>query len=391
MSIRRTENPEDILIVDDTPANLRLLSQMLTEHGFQVRAVTNGPRALESVRMMPPDLILLDIKMPDMNGYQVCQRLKADEQAYDIPIIFISALGETEDKVNAFAVGGVDYITKPFQVEEVLARIETHLGLRNMQRQLEKSNNELEKRLEELAHSNAQLQARNQELDAFSHTVAHDLKNPLTTMALHASWLQRDWHTMPAEEVQESLDIIAGAEQRLARIVDELLLLASIRKEQVKTAPLDTASIVEKVQKDLSNMIKEHQAEIILPSEKAWPVALGYAPWVEEVWANYISNAIKYGGQPPQIHLGATSKADKTVSFWVRDNGQGLTPEQQARLFTPFERLDEVRVQGYGLGLSIVRRIVEKLGGTVSVESKLGQGSTFFFTLPGGEPSGGQP
>ena len=137
MPNEQTNTLEDILIVDDNPVNLRLLSQMLSEQGYQVRAVTNGPRALESAQTVPPDLILLDIKMPEMNGYEACLRLKADERTYDIPIIFISALGETEDKVQAFAVGGVDYITKPFQFEEVVARVETHLSLRHLQKHLE--------------------------------------------------------------------------------------------------------------------------------------------------------------------------------------------------------------------------------------------------------------
>ncbi len=112
-------------------------------------------------------------------------------------------------------------------------------------------------------------------------------------------------------------------------------------------------------------------------------MALGYGPWVEEVWANYLSNAIQYGGRPPRVELGATEQADGMVRFWVRDNGPGLTPEEQARLFTPFTRLDQVRAKGHGLGLSIVRRIVEKLGGQVGVESEVGRGSVFTFTLPG--------
>lgn len=133
----------DILIVDDTLPNLRLLSTMLTEYDFEVRGVPNGALALTVARSSPPDLILLDINMPGMNGYEVCQQLKADPQTEAIPVIFISALDEVLDKVRAFAVGGVDYITKPFQVEEILARVKTHLTLRNLQRQLEQANQEL--------------------------------------------------------------------------------------------------------------------------------------------------------------------------------------------------------------------------------------------------------
>ena len=176
----------------------------------------------------------------------------------------------------------------------------------------------------------------------------------------------------------------------MSSIVDELLLLAEVRKvEEVETKPLDMANIVVRARERLTHIIEKHQAEIILPA--VWTAALGHAPWVEEVWVNYLSNAIKYGGQPPRIELGATPSQSpppggdaqgRMVRFWVRDNGPGLTPEEQARLFTPFARLDQVGTKGHGLGLSIVRRIVEKLGGQVEVESKVGQGSIFSFTLP---------
>lgn len=147
MTAPRNNQEDDILIVDDTPANLRLLSQMLTQRGHRVRAVTSGPRALASAQMSLPNLILLDIKMPEMDGYEVCQRLKAAAQTRDVPVIFISALDELQDKVRAFAVGGVDYITKPFQVEEVVARVETHLTLRHLQEQLESANQKMAREL----------------------------------------------------------------------------------------------------------------------------------------------------------------------------------------------------------------------------------------------------
>ena len=143
--------------------------------------------------------------------------------------------------------------------------------------------------------------------------------------------------------------------------------------------PLDMARIVAEAQSRLAYLIEEHRAEIILPER--WPVALGHAPWVEEVWINYLSNAIKYGGRPPRVELGATAEADGEIRFWVRDNGLGLTPDDQVKLFTPFTRLDEVRAKGHGLGLSIVRRIVERLGGEVGVDSQMGGGSVFSFSL----------
>lgn len=350
----------DILVVDDMPVNLRLLSHMLAERGHKVRTVTNGARALEVVQMNPPDLILLDIVMPEMSGYEVCQHLKADEQSRNIPILFISALDETKDKVNAFTVGGVDYITKPFQVEEVLARVETHLALRDLQKQLLSANRELESQIEEL-------QARNEELDAFAHSVAHDLRAPLTSIIGFAETLEKTHTTLSDEELQASLRSIARNGRKMDDIIEKLLLLAGVRQtEKVEIKPLDMVDIVTKAQKRLADMLAEYQAEVILPD--IWPVALGYAPWVEEVWVTYISDAIKNSDQPPRVELSATIEADNTVRFWVRGSGPGRAKPHSG-----------------GLGQFIVRRIMEKLGRSAGVKDHIvpGQGNLFTFTLPG--------
>jgi two-component system sensor histidine kinase/response regulator len=375
----------DILIVDDTPGNLRLLSQMLAEQGYKVRPVTSGKQALAAVQAMVPDLVLLDIRMPEMSGYEVCERLKASAQTCDIPIIFISALDEVQDKVQAFTVGGVDYITKPFQIEEVLARVKTHLALRDLQDLLRLVNQELASRLEELACANAELEARNEELDAFAHTVAHDLKGPVASLVTYGDMLQGGFIDMSEDSLQMFLDIILQGGHKMVNIINELLLLASVRKaEDARLEPLDMHSIVTEACTRQADLIEKHHSEIVLP--KQWPVVLGRSSWIEEVWVNYISNAIKYGGQPPRLELGSDVEGE-AVRFWVRDNGPGLTPEEQARLFTPFERLHQVRAEGHGLGLSIVRRIVEKLGGQVGVDSE-GEGSTFWFRLAASQSSG---
>jgi signal transduction histidine kinase len=168
---------------------------------------------------------------------------------------------------------------------------------------------------------------------------------------------------------------------KMIQIIDELLLLASVRKTpNVPMKPLDMAQIVAEARQRLDGQIHESQAEIVIPD--AWPQAFGHAPWVEEVWANYISNAIKYGGSPPRIELGADRNGDGTIHFWVRDNGKGLTEAQLRMLFKPFSRAEPGKADGHGLGLSIVKRIVERLGGEVRVTSTVGEGSTFGFTLP---------
>ncbi len=365
-----TQTKANILIVDDTLPNLQILSGILKKNDFRVRGVPNGPAALKTARLHPPDLILLDIMMPGMNGYQVCQELKADQRTQDIPIIFISALGEVEDKINAFKMGGVDYIVKPFKSTEVLARVETHLSIRNLQKQLQQAN--------------ASLKASNKELNAFAHTVAHNLKSPLVHVVGFSDILASE---VAAQETSNELFLeLAMKIQRGAflatHIIDELLLFANIRQSEVQmmVKPVNMANVMAEVKLRLAYQIEESQAKLIQPVN--WPLILGYGPWLKEVWVNYISNGIKYGGQPPQLELGYDPPVENRVRFWVRDNGPGLTPAEQALLFTEFTRLSERNVKGHGLGLSIVHRIVEKLGGQVGVESEPGQGSVFYFTLP---------
>lgn len=236
--------------------------------------------------------------------------------------------------------------------------------------------------VEALRQHAAELQARNEELDTFAHTVAHDLKNPVSLIVGFAEALESDAGLFSGEQ-QRVLRSMAKSGRKMNNIIEELLLLAGVRQQKVEFQPLDMQGILAEAHRRLVDMTTQYQAEIIWERPAEWPVALGYAPWVEEVWVNYLSNAITYGGRPPRIELGANEQPDAFVRFWVHDNGPGLSQEEQARLFTPFTRLDQVRAKGHGLGLSIVRRIVEKLGGQVGVASQVGQGSTFYFDLPG--------
>jgi signal transduction histidine kinase len=220
------------------------------------------------------------------------------------------------------------------------------------------------------------------EMDAFAHTVAHDLKNPLARIVGFAQLLVRDRLHMSDDELLHWLEVIAETGYKMSDIIDELLLLSYLRREeQIDVEILNMTHIVREAWDRLGGMIERRDAEILLP--KRWPEAVGYGPWVEEVWVNYLSNALKYGGRPPRIELGATRQADSKIRFWVCDNGPGILPKDQERLFTPFTRLEQTHVEGHGLGLSIVQRIMERLGGDVGVESQVGHGSTFYFILPG--------
>ena len=243
-----------------------------------------------------------------------------------------------------------------------------------------------QKKAEHALHQHSlQLQERNKELDAFSHTVAHDLKNPLGTIMGFADLLFEGYSELSKEEIMEYLNIIIKDGKKTQQIIDSLLLFANIRKSEIRTEELDMGDIVDESIQSLESMIEKFNAEIILPN--TWPKAIGYTPWIGEVWVNYLSNAIKYGGKSPFIEIGVDkgkmeNEQDGMLRFWVRDKGIGISTENQKLLFNKFERLDQVNTEGHGLGLSIVLRIIEKLGGQVGVESEIGHGSRFYFSLP---------
>jgi len=259
--------------------------------------------------------------------------------------------------------------------------------------------------VEELRQRTAELQARNEDLDAFAHAAAHDLQNPLGRIVGFAEVLQQTFETLSSADLQHYLELIARNGRKMGKIIDGLLLLSIVRHEDIQQTPLDMGAIVKEALESLHEEVRQTQATLVVP--QSWPVALGYAPWIEEVWVNYISNALKYGGRPeegiaPYTELGFTLLEDTlptspaaaaqnakkaqspkpTIRFWVQDNGQGLTAEEKRRLFKPFERLNRSHAKGHGLGLSIVLRIINKLGGEVGIEGQSGKGSRFWFTLP---------
>ena len=218
------------------------------------------------------------------------------------------------------------------------------------------------------------------ELEAFAHTVAHDLKNPMNVVSVYTGLLRDKANLEDKHEAWAT--IVLETVHEMHRIINELLRLAAIRHQAtLDLEPIEMSEVVQGVlQRRLFKAVEDAQAEIVLPD--TWPVAMGYTPWLEEVWANYINNALKYGGKPPHIELGATIISDEAVQYWVKDNGEGLDEKEQEQLFKSFSRLDRSGQMGHGLGLSIVKRIVKRLGGQVGVESAIGMGSTFWFTLP---------
>ncbi|MCL4871653.1 MAG: hybrid sensor histidine kinase/response regulator [Anaerolineae bacterium] len=356
--------PIRVLIAEDDFLVGEMVNGLLTEMGYQVVGETNnGVEAVALTESLRPDVVLMDIEMPKMNGLDAAAQI---HQLCPTPVVILTAYESPGLVQQAGEAGAGAYLVKPPNARDLeraitiaRARFADILQLRRL---------------------NETLQDQNGELNAFSHTVAHNIQSSVSRIIGFSELLQYEFNTLSEEEREQCLQAIVRNGRKVSNIVDELLILASVRNTDVESQPLLMGEIVEEAQYRLVDLIQETQATIELPP--SWPAALGYGPWIEEVWENYLSNALKYGGVPPVLHLGATELPGQIIRFWVRDHGPGLSPEQQRQLFTPFTKLDQVRLTGHGLGLSIVRRIMDKLGGAVGVESTLGEGSLFWFSLP---------
>ncbi|HNQ87908.1 MAG TPA: response regulator [Verrucomicrobiota bacterium] len=351
-----------ILVVEDDPAVREMLQELLEINGYEVVCAVHGEEGLRQASETTPDLVVCDIAMPVMDGYAMLEALRRNPETRALPVILLTALAERDRIRQGMNLGADDYLTKPFTETELLQSIAARLEKKGLI----------------------------DELDAFAHTVAHGLKNPLTPVLGNASLLAHAGPTLPESTRKKAVEQILESARQMRAIIDELLLLSSVRRASVTTEPIEMGALVKRVLSRMEYEIRDRQAEVSVA--ETWPPAAGHVPWIEEVWSNYVANALKYGGrdgQPPCIALGGEALPDGRFSrFWVRDSGAGLTPEQQGRLFVPFTRLHQGPAQGHGLGLSIVRRIVEKLDGRVGVESTPGAGSLFFFTLPAGVPRG---
>lgn len=461
----------NILVVDDTPANLHLLIDILSKQGYEVRPAPNGKFALSAAKGMPPDLILLDIMMPGMNGYEVCQQLKADERTKDIPVIFVSAINEVLDKVKAFSIGGVDYITKPFQVEEVLARVQAHLAIRNLQTSLEKKNAELTTTLHQLKTTQAQL-IQSEKMAALGQLIAgiaHEINTPLGAIRSSinniAGFFTENLLALPAffqelsaenqqyffalmeksskqtasfsskekrqirKALQQQLEEIGikEADNLASNLVtigiyediqaflpllqdperDKLLKtaydLASFQKstKTIMTATDRAAKIVfalksyarydnfeEKLQANIVEGIETvltlyhnqlKQGVEVVRNYQELPPIWCYPDELNQVWTNLIHNAVQAMNNQGTLKISVTQQ-ETYLKVQITDSGCGIPEEIMPRIFEPFFTTKPAG-EGSGLGLDIVKKIVEKHQGKIEVLSKPGE-TVFTVFLP---------
>jgi light-regulated signal transduction histidine kinase (bacteriophytochrome) len=369
--------PKDILIVDDTPINLRVLAKILSDRGYKVRKALNGQIALTACQTLLPDVILLDIMMPDMDGYEVCQRLKSDPKTQDIPVIFISALEDEWDKVKAFKSGGSDYITKPFQIEEVLARVKHHLTLQQLQYQLKVQNAELQS-------LNAQLVRSNLELEQFAHVASQDLQSPLQVIIGNADLLTWKYEQQLGPDGDRYLTNIIEASGRMTQLIQDLLTYSKvgIPPQPQKFESIDSNFVLEEALANLSGEISKSGAVI---THSHLPTVRGNESQLRQLFQNMMANAIKFRlpNVSPQIEISCNQNSPEEWQFEIRDNGIGIDPDQGDRIFEAFYRLHSYdEYPGTGIGLTLCKKIVERHGGRLWFDSIKGEGSSFYFTLP---------
>lgn len=373
-----SENRGNVLLVDDQAANLEVLSKVLSDQGYRVRAVTSGARALEAAKLLPPECILLDVAMPEMDGFQTCRALRAVPELLAVPVIFITAFDDTEHKVRAFQAGGRDYVPKPFQAEEVLARVETQVRLCRMERELREHN-------QRLTQANAQLEQLNAMRARLSAMLVHDLKSPLTVIG-----------TALSGEVEQDPELLVharGSYDKILRLVQELLELyrAQHLGSELQKKPVDLYDLAEAALSAARHPARQRGVNLVMQHLSSLPPVMGDAEKLDRVLANLLENAIKYtpAGGSVNLLLGTErgSGVEEGVTFAlvsVVDTGPGIPAEDLPYIFDPYRQRDTQKSErgSVGLGLSIVRRLVAGHGGQVRVHSRVGVGSEFRVLLP---------
>lgn len=357
----------NVLVVDDTIENLNLLSSILEQDGYEVRPVPEGPMALQAIVVELPDIILLDINMAPLSGYEVCERLKQDPRTKDIPVIFVSALDETLDKVRAFSLGAVDYVTKPFQVLEVLARVRTHLQLRRTQQALEQSYQRL-RQLEALR-------------DDLVHMVVHDLRSPLSALIYNLGFIREGLMGKVPSQVLDDVDAGEAAARIMIGLANDLLDVSRLESDRlpVQRAREDLLDVVRAAVENVRRM--QSGREVVIESQG--PVAGWFdAALIRRVIENLVSNGLKH--TPPESPLHIEASGSEALRVVVRDQGHGVPEQYRDKIFDKFgisvARHDNA-YHSAGLGLAFCKLAVEAHGGRIGVEST-SAGSAFWFEIP---------
>ncbi len=366
-------HPGDIMIVDDNPTNLKLLEDMLRQQRHTVHSFPRGRLAIAAAMKNPPDLILLDINMPEMNGYEVCERLRSSEQTSGIPVIFLSALNETQDKVKAFGSGAVDYIAKPFQIEEVSARVETHLKLRKLQRALKLQNEHLEKavaeRTRELAEANARLTILDRSKNEFLTLISHEFRTPLHGI-LGVGEIILDGMSS-TDEHKQLKEVFDQSRRRILSILDDALLLTQIdvNGKQFRSA---SVSLSEALQRAIANTLDFAESrQVTLVSPPANPgLVVGDEDLLVRALHALLDTAVKFSVKGGTVRFTHEIVPD-ALRLCIESQGRTIPSGAMSKFFDLFSIGDAITPGGdLGLGPPVAYRILSLFGATVSVANR---------------------
>lgn len=371
-------NSPIVLIVDDIPKNLQVLSNILNRDGYEIAFASNGRQALQIAESILPDLILLDIMMPEMDGYEVCRRLKENPSTQDIPIIFITGKAETEDVVKGFQVGAVDYITKPFNSVELLSRVKTHIELKQSRDSILKYSQELEKAQSELKQVIAQK-------DKFFSIIAHDLRGPFTGFISLSELLTEAYESLDKDEIKQIAESMNSAAKKLFEFLENLLEWSRSQMGRIQYNPtiIDLSDLFDRVISLFKDTAKNKKIEIVKEiDDKIFIKADNYM--TNTILRNLLSNAIKFSFENSKIILSAKIQDDSAL-ISVKDFGLGMNEEAKQKVFridTKYSTPGTANETGTGLGLILCKELAEKQHGSLYFESELNKGTTFYLKLP---------
>ncbi len=369
-----------ILIVDDMPANLGVLTSHLERQGYMAVVAQGGEEGIERARFVRPDLILLDVMMPGLDGFETCRQLKATPATRDIPVVFMTGLTDTSDKLTGFAVGGVDYVTKPLDGAEVLARIDTHLTLYGLRQRLEEQNEKMQAEIVARRETEAALLRSNTELEQLAYVASHDMQEPLRMVASYLQIVAQRYKGQLDADADEFIGYAVDGAKRMQALINDLLAYSRVGTKARPFEPIDCNRVLDIALGNLTVAIAESGANV---TRGPLPVLMGDPSQLLQLFQNLVSNAIKFKrGASVTVRISAELAGD-AWRLSVSDDGIGIAEEYFDRIFVLFQRLHgRGEYPGTGIGLAICKKIVERHGGEISVQSKVGVGSTFSFTIP---------
>jgi len=377
-----------LLLIDDKAANIFALEQLLEKQDRVFLKAANGKEGLKIALNQDVDLIILDVQMPEMDGFEVAKILKSNKRTTDIPIIFASAEKKGRNAViQGFDEGAVDYLAKPLDPELTKAKVSVLLKIQWQKRELIEKNISLEKADAKIKQLNSdlkknleQLELANKELESFSYSVSHDLRAPIRSLIGYSKILEEELARKVSDEAKQALTFIQENSGKMNKMIDDLLEFSKLGKKEIRKSEINMSALVQKVVADMYNLLPHH-AHIAV--HEVLPATADYA-LLTHVWVNLISNAIKYSSKntSSKVELGSHREENEMI-YYVKDNGAGFDMKYSSKLFGVFQRLHKAsEFEGTGVGLAIVQRIVSRHGGRIWAEAKVNEGATFYFSLP---------